>query len=66
MDSYGGGGIGGAVLGSATALPATSALVLWLTNTDLTIVYGLIAVNLFSLIINFTVIVRYLQNYRRH
>jgi len=63
MNDY---GTGGAVLGAATVLPATGAVALWFADkTNLTIIYGLMAVSLFSLLISLAMIVRYVQNSRR-
>ena len=63
MNDY---GTGGSVLGAATVLPATGAVALWFADkTNLTIIYGLLAVALISLLVNVAMIVRYMQNSRR-
>lgn len=56
-------GIGGAVLGAATMLPATGALGLWLLGrTNLFVIYGLLTIVVLNLLISIALIARYVQN----
>lgn len=63
MNDY---GIGGAVLGMATVLPATAAVGLWFADkTNILIIFGFLAILTLSLVMNVAIVMRFFKNYKK-
>jgi len=63
MNDY---GVGGAVLGMATVLPATAAIGIWFADkTNIAVIFGILFMLALSLLMNVAKITRFFRNFTR-